>query len=127
MAKKSEVVQSVNTAAVGALTNQSGPVTEQAHHVHAHPLLNVISDKMKNTTEILPHFTGVARSVMCVKNQGFSNFQICTLHIEDGKITKMEKSDMWQSFEAFAFLELVSKISCDHLNNNFAEGRAFLK
>lgn len=123
---KGKIIQSVERGALGALTNTEGrieaPYTREATFQNP---MNIISDKMKNSVVLEPPFTGIARSLVCVKNQGFNNYQVCTLYIEKGKVIRMDKSDMWQSFEAFSFLETVSKISCDHLNSNFEDGKAF--
>jgi len=118
----------INSAALGALTG--GQQTQEYQKGPETPFQNpfdIIADKMKNSTEYDPEFTGIARSVICIHNQGFNNFQICTLYIEKGKVVKMDKSDMWASFECFAFLEMISKRSCDNLNNNFKDGMAFQK
>jgi len=85
------------------------------------------SDRMKNSTVYNPLFTGLARSVECYDNQGFKNFRILTLHLEQGKVVKMERSDAWANFECGAILEHVNHVSLIHLNNEWTEGEAFKK
>ncbi len=68
-------------------------------------------------------FTGIARSVEAFDNQGFRNFRILTLHIEDGGVTKIERSDPIASFEAIAKLELTNELAVIHLNNTWTNGK----
>jgi F420-dependent methylenetetrahydromethanopterin dehydrogenase len=72
-------------------------------------------------------FTGVARSVECFNNQGFSNFRIITLHIKNGKVERKEFSDPYASFEAISRLELVNELAMLNLNNNWASGKTLSK
>lgn len=126
MAKKSEIISS---AAMSALTNKEGRAQEE--YPEPKPMdtfkIDPLSDKMKNHTLEHPNFTGIARSVVCYKNQGYSNFRIHTLYIENGEVVKMDISDPWANFETAAILENVSHISMIHLNNTFEDGKAFDK
>jgi hypothetical protein len=47
-----------------------------------------------------PKFSGIARSVEAFDNQGFRNFRILTLHLQDDRVIKIERSDPYASFEA---------------------------
>jgi len=121
MAKKSEIA----SAALGALTGKEK--TSEPHHPGIESFKSpedVIACKMKNETILSPSFTGIARSVVCIENQSFKNFQIVTLHIENGKVTKMELSDKWANFETISILDHVSHLSMIHLNNNWKDGKA---
>lgn len=124
MAKKSEMISS---AALGALTNQDRPIDKPVETIPEIFKIEPLTDKMKNSTELDPEFTGLARSVVCYKNQGYSNFRIHTLYIEKGKVVKMDISDPWANFETAAILENVSHISMIHLNNTYIDGKAFDK
>lgn len=126
MAKKSDMV---SNAAVGALTNQAGNAEDTSSHVYPqhpnpHPF-QAAANKMKNSTVQNPEFTGMAFSVICTKNQGFNNFQVATLHIEKGKVMSMDLSDKWVNFETIAVLDHCCHLAMIHLNNTFADGKAF--
>lgn len=72
-------------------------------------------------------FSGVARSVQCFDNQGFKNFRILTLHIENGHVTKVDYSDAYANFETVARLELANEYAILNLNNNWADGKTLGK
>lgn len=72
-------------------------------------------------------FTGIARTVEAFDNQGFRNFRILTLHLERGKVTKIDRSDPYASFEAIARMEIWNEISVLHLNNTWKNGKALEK
>lgn len=82
---------------------------------------------MINHTVLNPDFTGVARSLQCYYNQGHNNFQILTLYIEKGKITKMHVSDPYANFEAITKLEYWNSISITNLNINWSNGKTLAK
>lgn len=125
MVKRSDV----SSAALGALTNQQ-PIQSVQEPVRSNVIpnpFNTISDKMLNHTVMNPEFTGIARTVECYMNQGYNNFRVLTLHIEKGKVMKMDVSDPWANFETAAILENVSHISMIHLNNSWKDGKSFDK
>lgn len=73
-------------------------------------------------------FSGVARSVQCfLNNNQFLNFRILTLHIQKGKVTKVEYSDPYAHFEANARMELANEMSLMHLNNHWEDGKTLEK
>jgi hypothetical protein len=72
-------------------------------------------------------FTGLARSVQAYDNQGFRNFRIVTLHIQNGKVIKQEYSDPYASFEAISRMEIQNEMSIHHLNNTWADGKSLTK
>ena len=72
-------------------------------------------------------FTGIARSVECVIQQGYNNFYLVTLHIEDGLVKKKEVSDPYVSFEAIARLEVQCHEATLSLNHNYKNGKAWTK
>lgn len=70
-------------------------------------------------------FTGVARSVECVKQQGYNNFFIVTLSIEDGIVTKRHVSDPYASFETIARMEVQCHQATLNLNQGYEDGKAW--
>lgn len=70
-------------------------------------------------------FTGVARSVECIKQQGHNNFYIVTLFIENGLVTTKEISDPYASFEAIARLEVACHQATLSLNQGYESGKAW--
>lgn len=70
-------------------------------------------------------FTGVARSVQCVKQQSFNNFQIVTLLIEDGIVKHIEKSEPFASWETIAKLEIKCHEATLNLNHHYESGKAW--
>jgi hypothetical protein len=69
-------------------------------------------------------FSGVARSIQCFLNNGqFRNYRILTLHVQKGKVTKVEYSDPYANFEAMVKMELANELGLIHLNNNWLDGR----
>lgn len=76
--------------------------------------------------ETLP-FTGVARSMECVLWNGFNNFYIVTLTIEDGQVVKKTYSEPYAMFECIARLEMAVHHSGLHLNGRFAPGTTWDK
>lgn len=72
-------------------------------------------------------FTGIARSVECYDNSGFRNFRILTLHIQDGLVINIERSDPYANFEAISRLEMANEIAVIHLNNTWQNGRTLSK
>ena len=70
-------------------------------------------------------FTGIARSVQCIKQQGYNNFQIVTLLIEDGIVKHIEKSEPFASWEAIAKLEVKCHEATLSLNHNYETGKAW--
>lgn len=87
-------------------------------------LAEVIEEVKKPTVEPI---TCVARSFECFDNQGFRNFRVVTLYIEDGVIVKVEKSDPWAQFEAIAKQEVMIEMAMLNLNNNWAPGKCLSK
>ena len=78
-------------------------------------------------THSVPAITCVARTVAAYDNQGFRNFKILTLHIENGMVVKIEYSDPYASFEAISRMELTNELSVIHLNNNWEDGKTLSK
>lgn len=85
-----------------------------------------LDTKVEMTHSVLP-FTGVARSVEAFDNQGFRNFRILTLHLENGMVMKIHYSDPYASFEAIARMELWNEMSILNLNNNWKNGATLVK
>jgi hypothetical protein len=81
----------------------------------------IFAHKMRNSIETNPEFTGIARTVVCLNNQGFNNFQILTLTIEKGKVTQLTRSDPWANFETIAILDHVCHLATLHLNDHFED------
>lgn len=73
-------------------------------------------------------FSGVARSVVCYNHNGWNNFRIVTLTLEDGKVVRAHYSDPLASFEAIQKLELANDYSQLRLNAFWEKDKAwFLK
>ncbi len=72
-------------------------------------------------------FTGVARSVVCFNNNGFKNFKIITLYIENGVVQKTEQSDPYAHFELNAKLEVQNQLAVWNLNDKWENGKTLLK
>lgn len=72
-------------------------------------------------------FTGIARSVEAFDNQGFRNFRVLTLHLQDGLVIRIDRSDPYASFEAISKLELWNELAIHHLNNNWENGKTLSK
>lgn len=70
-------------------------------------------------------FTGVARSVECVKQQGFNNFRLVTLKIEDGLVVDKKTSYPYCQVEAIAFMEKETAGATWNLNCNYEDGKAW--
>ncbi len=82
--------------------------------------------KQTEANEVIA-FSGVARSVQAYDNQGFRNFRIVTLTIEDGEVKEIEYSDPYASFEAMAKMELWNMDSIIKLNNKWVDGATLKK
>lgn len=82
---------------------------------------------MINHIVINPDITCVSRTMKCVRQHGFNNFQILTLHIEKGKVIKMDVSDSYASFEARDKLEFWNCISFENQNCNWNQDRTWTK
>lgn len=70
-------------------------------------------------------FTGVVRTMLCVTNNGWPNFRILTLTLENGVVVKEARSDPYASFEAMQKLEFANDICQIRLNSNWREGRGW--
>lgn len=74
------------------------------------------------------NFTGMCRTVQCFDNNGWNNFRVVTLLIENGIVVKEFKSDPYQMFEAAEKLDLFNDYACLRLNASWKDGKAwFLK
>lgn len=71
--------------------------------------------------------TCVARSVICIENQGYRNFKILTLHIVDGVVTKIERSDSWLSWETISRMELANLSGILSLSDSWLDGKTMFK
>jgi hypothetical protein len=71
--------------------------------------------------------TCISRTVEAYDNQGFRNFRIVTLHIENGIVTEIQRSDPYANFEAIIKLELANELSIINLNNNWKNGKMLSK
>lgn len=69
----------------------------------------------------------VARTVEAFDNQGFRNFRILTLYIENGVVRHIDKSDPYASFETISRMELSNELSILHLNNTWENGKTLVK
>lgn len=67
--------------------------------------------------------TGVAYTVQCFYNQGFSNYKILTLHLKDGVVTAVERSDPYQQFEAQGKLTIKEEAIFDRLRASWLDGK----
>lgn len=83
--------------------------------------------KMVPEATIIWKFSGIARSVEAFDNQGFRNFRILTLHIEEGRVVKIDHSDPYANFEAISRLELANELAILHLNDRWENGRTLSK
>lgn len=70
-------------------------------------------------------FSGVARSVVCFNHNGWKNFRMVTLTVEDGKVVKAHYSDPFASFETIQKLELANDYTQLRLNACWADGKAW--
>ncbi len=70
-------------------------------------------------------FTGVARTIVCYKHNGWTNYRIATITIEDGKVAKVNYSDPYANFEVIQKLELANDYANMRLNANWQDGRAW--
>lgn len=66
--------------------------------------------------------TGVAYIMQAVKDQGFNNFRICALFIENGEIVHVEKSQPYAAFEALAKADHRFTLAHWELNSRFKDG-----
>lgn len=82
---------------------------------------------MANHTHINPDFTGVARSIECFDNQGYRNFKILTLYIENGTVVMADYSDPYAQFEAISKLNHFNDLGTLHLNNCWKHKRTLSK
>ncbi len=87
----------------------------------------VQTSNMVNSFVEDPDFTGVARSMECFDNQGHNNFRILTLHIKNGRVIRMDRSDAYANFEAITRMELANENSVISLNNHWSNGRTLSK
>lgn len=74
-----------------------------------------------------PGFTGVARSMQAFENQGWRNFRIVTLFIQNDQVVRIEYSDPYCNWEAIARLEIDNQISALNLNSDWEDGKTFKK
>lgn len=73
-------------------------------------------------------FTGMARTVQCFNHNGWQNFRVVTLVIENGIVVQEFKSDPYLMFEAAEKLDLYNDYACLRLNMSWEDGKAwFLK
>lgn len=72
--------------------------------------------------ESMTDFTGIARTLICEMNNGFSNYRILTLHILNGKIVRVVKSDCFASFEVGPKLDIANHSSMASLVNRWSPG-----
>lgn len=93
-------------------------------------------EKLDNFTKPLPvaetapgsEFTGVARSIECYRNNEiFQNYRILTLHIEKGKVKRIDYSDPYASFEALVKTEIATHTAIINLGSHWEHGKALSK
>lgn len=72
-------------------------------------------------------FTGVARSVECYEHEGWPNFKIVTLTIENGEVVGKTLSDAYANWETIARLEIVAQDATLSLKAGYAHGKAWSK
>jgi hypothetical protein len=73
-------------------------------------------------------FTGIARSVICYKNNNqFNNYKVVTLHIKDGVVTAKEESIPYASFEVWDQLDRKNQASILNLVTQWEDGKALSK
>src|SRR4051812_41159189 len=89
--------------------------------------VDTVNKTVTMTPIVFPKFTGLARSVEAFDNQGFRNFRIVTLHLEEGVVRKVEYSDPYASFETISRMELWNELSILNLNNNWKAGKTLVK
>lgn len=80
----------------------------------------------ERTTEQNPKdraFTGKARSFECYVHEGFKNYRIVTLDIQDGLVIEKTYSDPYASFEANARLELFNTNDFVKLMTKYRAGK----
>lgn len=72
-------------------------------------------------------FTGVARTIVCVEHQGFRNYRIVDLFIENNQVTQKCYSDPFAAFEATAKLEIINDFATLKLNTGWTHGQGWKK
>jgi hypothetical protein len=71
--------------------------------------------------------TGIARTVEAYDNNGFRNFRILTLTIEEGIVVSVDRSDPYANFETISRMELSNEKSILNLNNTWENGKLLAK
>jgi hypothetical protein len=74
------------------------------------------------TPDSIEALTGVAFTVQASKDQGFSNYRICTLFLVDGKIVHIDKSQPFAAFEAIARTEMFVNSALWNLSSRYTPG-----
>ncbi len=70
-------------------------------------------------------WSGIARSMECCVQNGFNNFRIITLTVDNGVVTDRKVSDPYASFEAVARMEIEVQKSALSLNFNYKDGKTW--
>lgn len=89
--------------------------------------LNTTAPTVVEYTKSLPPFTGVARSIQCYENNGFRNFRILTLTIEEGRVTHTAYSDPHMQVEALERLDIMNDLGMLNLNMTWQDKKALSK
>jgi hypothetical protein len=71
-------------------------------------------------------FTGTAISLECVKHQGFSNYFVVTLAVDNGQVIKKTYSAPFALWEAIARAEMQVSQRSWALHDKFSHGKAWL-
>ena len=99
------------------------PALQEVKQASDNPFPNPQDTKL----ELDPKFTGLARSVETFKYNGHNCMRICTLHIENGVVTKLERSDPYYAFELMFHIDEMNRDGIINLNNNWKEGKTLCK
>jgi hypothetical protein len=81
----------------------------------------MLKEKAEPAEQIEP-IDCVALTFQASKDQGFSNFRICTLFILGGKIVHIEKTQEFATFESIARAEVLISASLWNLSSRYQPG-----
>lgn len=71
---------------------------------------------------IIPSFTGTVHTIVYKPHQGFADYAVATMTIEDGLIIGTVYSDPYAAFEALAKLELANSRLLEKMRRGYPGG-----
>lgn len=79
---------------------------------------------IQHPTVVAPrsHFTGTCYTLTHKPHEGFANYAIVSLHIEDGAVVKEEVGQAFNAMEALLKLELQNGRHLEHLRRTYPVG-----